>query len=81
MSATSAARKPPGDGPRTTVVFQPEWTQIEIPFASMHPYGWSGDPGTRTADLSTIYEINFELDTTLPTPPFNLAVAYVELYR
>jgi hypothetical protein len=70
-----------GDAPRATAVFQAEWTQIQIPFASMHPNGWSGDPGTRTPDLATIYAINFELDTTIPTPPFDLAVAYVELYR
>ena len=70
-----------GDGPRTVVSFSSNWTHIQVPFAALQPAGWSG-PGAaqRALDLSALYSVNFEVED-VPLPPFNLAVAYVELYK
>lgn len=70
-----------GDGPRTVVVFSSDWTHIQVPFASLHPAGWSGsDIAQRTLDISALFSVNFEVED-VPLPPFDLAVAYVELYK
>jgi len=70
-----------GDGPRTVVFFSSDWTHIQVPFAALQPAGWSG-PGVaqRALDLSALYSVNFEVED-VPLPPFDLAVAYVELYK
>jgi hypothetical protein len=70
-----------GDGPRTVVSFSSNWTHIQVPFAALQPAGWSG-PGAaqRALDLSALYSVNFEVED-VPLPPFDLAVAYVELYK
>jgi len=70
-----------GDGPRASVVFTPVWTHVQLRFASMHPVGiHSGEPTTWTPDTSALFSINFQLED-VPIPPFDLAVAYVELYK
>jgi hypothetical protein len=70
-----------GDGPRASVVFTPGWTHLQLPFTSMHPVGiYSGEPTTWTPDTSALFSINFQLEG-VPIPPFDLAVAYIELYK
>jgi hypothetical protein len=70
-----------GDGPRASVVFTPVWTHVQLAFASMHPVGtYSGEPTTWTPDTSALFSINFDLED-VPIAPFELAVAYVELYK
>ncbi|MGA7119633.1 MAG: hypothetical protein WBY94_06015 [Polyangiaceae bacterium] len=68
-----------GDGFQARVVFPPEWTQIRVPFDSMHPQGWSGASTAAVPDASKIYQLNFQIEA--PVPPFDVAVAYVELYK
>jgi len=68
-----------GDGFQARVVFPPEWTQIRVPFSSMHPQGWSGSSTTAVPDVSNLYQLNFQIEA--PVPPFDVAVAYVELYK
>jgi hypothetical protein len=47
----------------------------------MHPVGtYSGEPTTWTPDTSALFSINFDLED-VPIAPFELAVAYVELYK
>jgi hypothetical protein len=73
------------DGPAVVVSFLSDWTHIQIPFASMHPLGWSGAPKARTLDLSAIYSFQFEVGANagspLPLADFDVGVAYVELYK
>ncbi len=70
-----------GDGPRASVVFSPEWTHVQLPFASLHPLAlYSGEPVTWTPDVSALYGINFQVEDA-PLAPFDFAVAYIELYR
>jgi hypothetical protein len=70
-----------GDGPRASVVFSPEWTHVQLPLASLHPLAlYSGEPLTWTPDVSALYGINFQVEDA-PLAPFDLAVAYIELYK
>ena len=70
-----------GDGPRMDVAISSDWTHIQVPFAALHPAGWSGpNVAQRTLDLTALYSVNFEVED-VPLPPFNLAVAYVEWYK
>jgi hypothetical protein len=69
-----------GDGPQTIIVFAPTWTHVQLPFASMHPSGYSGEPTTWTPHTNALFAIQFQL-TDVPLAPFDLAVAYVELYK
>jgi hypothetical protein len=70
-----------GDGPRASVVFPSDWRHIQLPFASLHPLGtYSGEPTTWTPHTMALYAVNFQLEDA-PLAPFDLAVAYVELYR
>jgi hypothetical protein len=73
-----------GDGYQAEVTFATEWTQIQVPFASMHPEGWSGLFSTsEVPNVSRLYDVHFQIELAgFPAlPPFDVAVAYVELYR
>jgi hypothetical protein len=69
-----------GDGFQARVVFPTEWAQIRVPFGAMHPQGYSGASTSAVPDVSKIYQLNFQIETG-SVPPFDIAAAYIELYK
>ena len=71
-----------GDGFKARVLFPTDWTQIRIPFGAMHPDGYSGSSKFAVPDVSKILQLNFQIELTAgELAPFDVAVAYVELYK
>jgi hypothetical protein len=71
-----------GDEFARAVTFTPEWTQFQIPFASMHPQGYSGVSTSAVPNVGTLFELTFQIQLTAGSlPPFDVAVSYIELYK
>jgi hypothetical protein len=73
-----------GDGFQGSVDFPVDWTQFQVPFASLHPLGWSGASRTAVPNASKLFALHFQIGLegkANAVVPFDVAVAYVELYR
>jgi hypothetical protein len=71
-----------GDGFQFAVTFPATWTHIQVPFASMHPQGWSGVSDAAVPDVSEIFGLDFQISLLgSAVAPFEVAVAYIELYK
>jgi hypothetical protein len=70
------------DGFLVTATFPTDWTQIKVPFASMHPQGWSGSSVSALPNMSKLFALQFQIAITgNALLPFDVAVAYIELYK
>jgi hypothetical protein len=60
-----------------------DWTQIRVPFASMHPQGWAGASRSAAPNVSKLFDLHFQIDPAgAPAlAPFDVAVSYIELYK
>lgn len=67
------------NAPGVSITFRPEWTQVQVPFASMHPT-FDGETLSSTPQSAALYDLHFEI-TGGSVPPFDVGVAYVEFYR
>ena len=71
------------DAFQVAVTLPTDWTHIQVPFATMHPQGWSGAPVSAVPNVSKLFTLNFEIVQmkALAVAPFDVAVAYIELYK
>jgi hypothetical protein len=73
-----------GDDFQAAVTFPTVWTHIQVPFAAMHPQGWSGSSTSAVPNVSTLFDLGFKVQLSMgepALPPFDVAVAYIELYK
>ncbi len=71
------------DAFQVSVTFPTDWAHIQVSFASMHPQGWAGASVSAVPNLSKLFDLHFQIDQGFApaVAPFDVAVAYVELYR
>jgi hypothetical protein len=72
-----------GDAFQAAVTFPTDWTHIQVPFASMHPQGWSGASVSAVPNVSRLFTVHFQIGQmgAPAVAPFDVAVAYIELYK
>ncbi len=71
-----------GDAFQVSVTFLTDWTQFRVPFVSMHPQGWSGASTSAVPHTSKLFDLQFQVGITgTAVAPFDVTVAYIELYK
>jgi len=71
------------DAFQLAVTLPTDWAHIQVPFASMHPQGWAGASVSAVPNVSKLFDLHFQIDPSgAPAlAPFDVAVAYIELYK